>query len=178
MSTCWSVILNRIDNALGNPPWKEWRASVVSVSSGAADAGAIPMLGPDGQLDPSMIPTVQPPVIAITLTAGANVNAFQAVSVHADGLAYPADASTLSDAGAVVGIALTSATTGNTLNIQQAGKFINNGYNFTPGVQTFLGLSGTLVDSLPVGAVFQQPMGTAINSTSLLLEVGLPIILS
>lgn len=56
MATIWSVILNRIDNALGNPPWKEWRVPVVSSSTGAADAGAIPMLGPNGMLDPSMIP--------------------------------------------------------------------------------------------------------------------------
>ncbi len=36
--------------------WKEWRSSLVSVSSGPPDAGSIPMLGPTGQLDPSMIP--------------------------------------------------------------------------------------------------------------------------
>ena len=55
MATTWSVLLNRIDNALGNPPWKEWRAMVVSASEGAASAGSIPMLGADGKLDPSMV---------------------------------------------------------------------------------------------------------------------------
>src|SRR5271157_196347 len=55
MSTVWSVILNRKDKLL-QQFWTEWRALVVSVSSGAADAGAIPMLDASGQIDPSMIP--------------------------------------------------------------------------------------------------------------------------
>ena len=54
MATIWSVILNRKDQLL-QQFWTEWRALVVSVSSGAADAGAIPMLDPSGKIDPSMI---------------------------------------------------------------------------------------------------------------------------
>jgi hypothetical protein len=67
MSTIWSVILNRIDGL--SQVWKEWRAMVVSVSSGVADAGAIPMLGPTGQLDPSMIPGSHPPLTPTVVTA-------------------------------------------------------------------------------------------------------------
>lgn len=55
--TIWSILLNRIDNTLGKPPWKEWRAKVINVSDGTPSAGAIPMLGPEGQLDPSMLPS-------------------------------------------------------------------------------------------------------------------------
>lgn len=55
MSTIWSVIVNRKD-ALGQAFWTEWRNMIVSVSTGAADAGAIPMLDANGQIDPSMIP--------------------------------------------------------------------------------------------------------------------------
>jgi len=54
MSTIWSIIVNRIDGAA--QVWKEWRSNLISTSTGAADAGAIPMLGPDGKIDPSMIP--------------------------------------------------------------------------------------------------------------------------
>src|SRR5208282_6457797 len=54
MATIWSIIANRIDGL--STVWKEWRTYIVSVSSGPADAGSIPMLGPAGQLDPSMIP--------------------------------------------------------------------------------------------------------------------------
>ena len=53
--TLWSVIVNRKD-VLGQAFWTEWRNALISVSTGAADAGAIPMLDANGQIDPSMIP--------------------------------------------------------------------------------------------------------------------------
>jgi len=56
MATIWSVILNRIDDALGSPPWKEWRANIVTASTGPAEAGSIPMLSATGKLDASLIP--------------------------------------------------------------------------------------------------------------------------
>ena len=136
-----------------------------------------PCLGPDGMLDPSMVPGAVP-VDHITLTAGSNVNAFQAIAIHSDGLAYPADASTTTDAGHVVGVAVTSATSGNTFIVQQAGNFDNNGWTFAPGNSVFLGFLGAMADSLPVGATFQQTMGVSVSNTRLLVEVGLPIILS
>jgi hypothetical protein len=178
MPTIWSVILNRIDNALGKPPWKEWRAMVVDVSEGPPSAGSIPMLGPDGLLAPSMIPSSGPSPQIVILTAGMNINAFQAISIHPDGLAYLADASTTSDAGHVVGVSITSATTGNTFHCQQIGVVDNGGFLFTPGSPIFLGFSGSLVESLVSGSTFQQPMGISVSSSQLLVEVGLPIILS
>jgi hypothetical protein len=53
MSVLWSIIANRKDGL--SKVWKEWRSKLVDVSTGASDAGAIPMLGPDGKIDPSMI---------------------------------------------------------------------------------------------------------------------------
>lgn len=53
MATIWSIIVNRIDGA--GVVWKEWRSKLISVSSGPPDAGSIPMLGPDGKIDPSMV---------------------------------------------------------------------------------------------------------------------------
>lgn len=55
MPTIWSVILNRKDQLL-QQFWTEWRALVVSVSTGPPDAGSIPMLDANGQIDPSMMP--------------------------------------------------------------------------------------------------------------------------
>ena len=51
----WSVIINRKET-LSQAFWTEWRNTVVSISTGAADAGAIPMLNASGQIDPSMVP--------------------------------------------------------------------------------------------------------------------------
>jgi hypothetical protein len=58
MATIWSLIVNRMDGA--SVVWKEWRAKLVSVSSGPPDAGAIPMLDSSGQIDPSMLPPIPP----------------------------------------------------------------------------------------------------------------------
>ncbi len=52
--TLWSLISNRKDGL--STVWKEWRAKLISVSSGPPDAGAIPMLDSTGKIDPSMIP--------------------------------------------------------------------------------------------------------------------------
>jgi hypothetical protein len=55
MGTLWSIITNRKDGT--NTVWTEWRSWLISVSSGPADAGAIPMLDSNGQIDSSMIPS-------------------------------------------------------------------------------------------------------------------------
>jgi hypothetical protein len=54
MGTLWSIIANRMDGL--NTVWTEWRSKLISVSSGPADAGAIPMLDSNGQIDSSMLP--------------------------------------------------------------------------------------------------------------------------
>ena len=53
MSTIWSVILNRKDKLL-QAFWTEWRANVVT--EGPAQPGDIPMIGPGGVIDPSLLP--------------------------------------------------------------------------------------------------------------------------
>ncbi len=121
---------------------------------------------------------VAPTPLTLTLTAGMNINAFQAISLHSDGLGYQADASTTNDAGHVVGVSTTSATTGNTFTVQQTGEINNPGFLFTPGSPIFLGFSGSLVESLTAGSAFQQPMGVSISSSLLAVEVGAPIVLA
>lgn len=74
MPTVWSVICNRIDGARG--VWKEWRNSIVTSSTGVAEAGAIPMLGPQGILDPSMLPA---PANTVTLETNGSENPTQDV---------------------------------------------------------------------------------------------------
>ena len=114
----------------------------------------------------------------INVTTGTAVGAYQAVSLHGDGLAYPADAGTAGDAGAVVGVSTTSGGTGASVNIRVSGDVSNLGWTLAPGQQAFLGLGGAVVSSVPGGAAFQQPLGVAASSTRLLVEVGLPIVLT
>lgn len=172
----WSVIVNRMDK-LGQKFWTEWRANLVE--TGPAQEGDIPMIGPSGVIDPSLLPGSSTNPIVTTLTAAEIINAFQVVSVRADGLAHKADSGNVADASGTVGIAITSATVpGNTLQVQQVGFLSNLGWNWpTPGVTLYVGTGGVLTTS-PNTGVFELPIGTTISNTEVEVQIGLPIILA
>ena len=117
---------------------------------------------------------------AITLTCGQNINAYQVVAVRSDGLAYIADASAVADANRIVGVATTSATTGNTISVQQVGVVNNNGFLFTAGESVFLGLVGALIQTVPSDTPgnFSVMMGVALSASQLELQIGTPVILA
>ena len=113
----------------------------------------------------------------VSLIAGQNINAYQAVVVRGDGLAYIADANTVADADRFIGVAITSAGIGTLVQIQQDGLLANLGFSFTPGAQVYLGLAGALVQA-PGGGAFELPLGVALSASLLELQVGLAIILA
>jgi len=175
MALKWSVILNRMDQ-IGQMFWTEWRANVVE--SQPAQEGDIPMLGPGGIIDPSLLPgSTGGATVTTTLTAAQTIGAFQVVAVHADGLAYKADSSNFADSSQTIGIAISSAINpGDTLKVQQVGFLSNLGWNWpTLGVTLYLGLGGTLTTS-PNTGVFELPMGTTISNTEIEVQIGLPIV--
>jgi hypothetical protein len=109
----------------------------------------------------------------VTLTAGQNINAFSAVAVHADGLAYIASADNADDAGRVVGVAVSSALVGDPVQIQGEGTIDNNGFLFIAGKNVFLGINGALVQTIPSGTgIVLQPLGLALSASRLDAEVG------
>lgn len=55
-TTTWSVIANRKDFT-GQTFWTEWREGAVSVGGTLAQAGNFVLLGADGKISPSMLPT-------------------------------------------------------------------------------------------------------------------------
>ena len=115
----------------------------------------------------------------VTLTAGENINAYQVVIVKSDGLVWKADAATTAHAGAVIGIADTSATTGNPLNIQSSGVMLNMGWSWTVGARVYVGLGGALTQTVPSGSGnFEQVIGIALSATELDINIGTPIVLA
>ncbi len=173
-----SVIIDRKDKP-GQIPWTEWRVPVVTTGP---SPGSIPMAGPNGLIDPSLLPPSGGTPIITTLTAAQIIGAFQVVAVHSDGLAYLADASNFDDASQTIGVAITSAIApGNTLQVQQVGFLSNLGWSWpTPGETLYLGTGGTLTTIVPTspGSAFELPMGTVISNTKVEMQLGLPIILA
>src|SRR5271170_6355541 len=176
MALKWSVILNRMDK-IGQKFWTEWRNEVTDVSTGAPDAGAVVMLGPNGKIDPSMLPASGSDIVITTLTANQTIGAYQAVAVHADGMAYLASSANIADSSQTIGIAISSAINpGDTLQVQQVGFLSNLGWSWpTPGVTLWLGVGGVLTTN-PNTGVFELPMGTTISNTEIEVQIGLPII--
>jgi hypothetical protein len=162
---------------IGQKFWTEWRNAVVDSSTGAPDAGAVVMLGPDGKIDPSMLPASGSDIVITTLTANQTIGAYQVVAVHSDGMAYLASSASVADASQTIGIAISSAVNpGDTLQVQQVGFLTNLGWNWqTPGVTLFLGVAGVLTTN-PSTGVFEIPMGTVISNTEIEVQLGLPII--
>jgi hypothetical protein len=106
------------------------------------------------------------------LTAGAALTKGLALSVHADGLAYPASTLTATDSGCVVGVATADTSMGSTVHVKQVGLFSSSNYSFTIGAQIFLGNAGQLIMGQAPGALFRQSMGVATSLTSLVIEIG------
>lgn len=111
------------------------------------------------------------------LTAGMNVNQFQVVYVALDGKAYLASANNLATIN-VVGIAATSATTGNSFTVQLTGEIDSNGFGFAQGERVYVGDNGALVQAVPGDATYEYPIGTAVSPSRLFVELGLPIVLA
>lgn len=73
-------------------------------------------------------------------------------------------------------MAIQSATANNTLQYVSTGTI--SGGSWTPGVRYFIGASGSLTTSpRPIGSVWSQYIGTGRTSTSLDVNLGIPILL-
>jgi len=154
----------------------------ISVSSGPPSAGDFIQLGPDGKIDPSFLPTGgSTQAVVLTLTAGETINAYRAISVHSDGLAYYADYTVVADADRTVGISVSSALAGGQVQVQVRGEVDNVGFNFLAnGVTIYLGSTGLILQTPPPDApgTFSLPLGIVISASRLDLQIGLPIILT
>lgn len=109
-------------------------------------------------------------------TAGTNVSGHVAVMYSGAGLLVPADASILSHLNKVVGITLNAALNGADLTIQGSGIVEHMGWAFTPDQPVFLGLSGSLTQSM-AGLLFALPVGIAVSATKLIVNIQPAIVL-
>lgn len=106
-------------------------------------------------------------------TAGENISLHQVVIIGTDGLVYNADSSDLSHMDKVIGITTSNQITGGLIPVVTVGT-IDGFTSLNTGIEYFVSSSGALTN-IPPSTGFTQIIGTAINSTTFLVDLKIPI---
>ena len=126
--------------------------------------------GPPGPIGPEGGATV--------VTVGAPpLSGHTAVAMDADGLLIYADCTNPAHIGAVQGVIANAYGAGDLAVVQTGFELVHAGWSFSPG-PVFVGASGALVQTLPMGAVFAQVVGYALAPTRIRIDVQPPIVLT
>ena len=100
-----------------------------------------------------------------------------AVSMGADGLLIYADCTNPAHLGAVLGVVANAYSPGDLAVVQTDFDLAHAGWAFATG-PVFVGATGALVQTLPMGAVFAQVVGYALAPTRIRIDVQPPIVLT
>lgn len=115
---------------------------------------------------------------AATVTVGAApISGHTAVALDAGGLLVYADCASPAHIGAVQGVVANAYSPGAQAVVQTDFELVHSGWAFSPG-PVFVGTSGALVQTLPLGAVFAQVIGYALAPTRIRIDVQPPIVLT
>lgn len=94
-----------------------------------------------------------------------------AITLDVDGLAIAADCRIAGHASSVLGVTLGASTLGDSVNVRAKGLIESSGWGLTPGLPVYLGESGALAQVVPVSALFIKPIGSALTSSSVLVDL-------
>lgn len=125
---------------------------------------------------------------AITMTgrAGSTLFKYQAVKVNSEGALMPCKASSTSDSGECVGIALDAASKDDDVEYMLLGIVQDTNFNAslsftpTPGAPVYIGADGKLSVNKPTtegGYAFSQRVGTALTAQVIQVNIGTSVLL-
>ena len=115
---------------------------------------------------------------ATTVMVGAApISGHTAVAMDADGLLIYADCTNPAHIGAVQGVIANAYGAGDPAVVQTDFDLTHAGWAFATG-PVFVGATGALVQTLPMGAVFAQVVGYALAPTRIRIDVQPPIVLT
>ena len=115
---------------------------------------------------------------ATLVTVGATpLSGHTAVAMDADGLLIYADCTNPAHIGAVQGVIANAYGAGDLAVVQTDFDLAHAGWTFATG-PVFVGATGALVQTLPMGAVFAQVVGYALAPTRIRIDVQPPIVLT
>lgn len=103
------------------------------------------------------------------------ISGHSAVVVAGDGTLVPADCSVLAHRGAVLGVIESAAAPGDVVRVSTGYSIEHPGWAWTPGTPIFVGLAGSLRQTVPVQARFAQVIGQALSPTRILIDVQPPV---
>lgn len=106
--------------------------------------------------------------------AGMDTSALLVVYEDLFGAVWPADPDAEGDVLALLGVTVSAATSGQTINVQRMGFIDDAAWQLQPGKRVFLGGQGRLTQE-PPQAGYDVLIGMAITSTRLLLNIQDPI---
>lgn len=105
------------------------------------------------------------------------VSGHSVLGVDGAGAVFAASADVLSHALRIAGVSLNAAAAGDAVSVVGAGVVQHAGWAFTPQQPVYLGLSGALVQALPLGALYARVIGTAVAPTRVLVDMQPPVVL-
>ena len=115
---------------------------------------------------------------ATFVTVGATpLSGHTAVALDSGGLLVYADCTNPAHIGAVQGVIANAYSPGDLAVVQTDFELVHAGWSFAPG-PVLAGLSGSLVQTLPPGAIFAQVVGFALAPTRIRVDVQPPIVLT
>ncbi len=117
-------------------------------------------IGPKGERGPAGETGVA------SVIAGENIGGHAVINLREDGLAYLASCDVLQDAYCSA-ITQNAAVISGTLDIKSFGILEHSGWSFTPNTPVFLGLNGTITQSIPISALFIKTIGVALTATKI-----------
>ena len=115
---------------------------------------------------------------ATTVMVGAApISGHTAVALDSGGLLIYSDCTNLAHLGAVQGVIANAYGAGDLAVVQTDFDLAHAGWTFATG-PVFVGATGALVQTLPMGAVFAQVVGYALAPTRIRIDVQPPIVLT
>lgn len=142
----------------------------------AAPGGALVLLPPQDVILAELQPILRGPKgdagsSLQSYTAAVALSGHVAVTLDATGQAIPADCRTAAHAQAVLGVTTGAASIGADATVMSDGYLTSPGWGLAPGLPVYLGESGALVQAVPVSALFIKPIGRALSSAAVLVEL-------
>lgn len=134
------------------------------------------------QLEGAIAPPLQQQINAIVtdtmqLTAAESIIIFKIVGTNSSGQALLASSDNTAFANGIAGIAVTSASAGEIVNIKPEGPLTDLGWDWIPGRSIYCGLGGDMTQTPPTTGFLQQ-VARAVSPTKIVVDIDPAIIRS